>query len=235
MLYDDYYSEFSDSFAQKDLQGANNALMKELGNILVRKRIDFVDLLNESGIAATVDMSDLKLVDLFIENAPFNRNLIIGASMLVNQHNKQLGFDGEDEISDDGVKAVYVTLTSYFSGDDEESNAEGKAKKSKEGGGGAGILGSIAGIVQGGSQVATKVMEGQQKQKFGALDLVSKQQDAKAAMSQQIVAQRQLQMEAAQKQKEQRAKTIKISLIVGGVVVGLGLIGLTVYLIKKNK
>lgn len=223
MLYEDFHSEFTGSVDKGDLKGANNALMKELGNILVRKREDFVHLLNEAEIPATVDMSDVRLVDLFVSNIPHNKNLALGASLLVNVHNKQMGFDGETEMSDEGVKTGYSVMRSYFCGRESHSNA------------GGGILGAIGNIVQGGSSVATKAMEGNQKKKYGALDMANKQAEAKAAMTQQILAQRQAEIAAKQAAKEHKAKTTRTILIVGGAVLGLAIIGVVIYAIKKHK
>lgn len=220
MIYDDFYSEFGSAVRNKDLSSANDALMKELGNILVRKREDFVHLLNESEVPAEADMTDAKLVDLFIKNVPYNRELMVGASLLVNIHNKQMGADGEYELSDEGVKTGYTVLRRYFD-DEDHSNA-------------GGILDAIGNIVQGGSQVATKAMEGNQKKKYGALDIATQQAQAKAAMAQQVLVQRQSQMEAKKKEQESKKKTTRILLITGGVVLGLGMIAGIIYAIRKR-
>jgi len=88
--------------------------MTELANILVRNKADFVDMLNESSVYATISMSDAELINLFINNAQSNKKLLLGAALLTNMHNKQMGFDGEDEISDGGVKNSYAVMNSYF-------------------------------------------------------------------------------------------------------------------------
>lgn len=110
----DFYSEFSSALGDGDVSGANASLMKELAAILVNNKSDFVDMLNESGIDADADMSDAELIQLFVDNAPTNKKLILGAALLVNVHNKKMGFDGEDEISDDAVKQSYFTMKSCF-------------------------------------------------------------------------------------------------------------------------
>jgi hypothetical protein len=97
--------------------------MTELANILVRSKGDFVDMLNESGVYATIRMSDSELINLFISNAPNNKKLLLGASLLTNVHNKQMGFDGDEEISDSGVKNGYAVLTSYFNDDMNEETS----------------------------------------------------------------------------------------------------------------
>ena len=119
----DFHSNFNSSVENYDFEGANKCLMTELANILVRSKADFVDMLNESGVYATNSMGDTELINLFITNAPNNKKLLLGASLLTNVHNKQMGFDGEDEISDGGVKNGYAVLTSYFNDDlDEETS-----------------------------------------------------------------------------------------------------------------
>ena len=97
----DFYSEFSSALGDGDVSGANAALMKQLAEILVNNKADFVDMLNESGIDADTDMSDAELIQLFVDNAKNNKKLILAASLLVNVHNKKMGFDGEDEIRTD--------------------------------------------------------------------------------------------------------------------------------------
>ena len=121
----DFHSNFSSSVQNCDLESANKCLMTELGNILIRNRGEFVDMLNESSVYADMKMSDAQLIDLFIKNAPDNKKLILGAALLTNMHNKQMGFDGEDEISDSGVKTSYAVMNSYFNDevyDEEQSN-----------------------------------------------------------------------------------------------------------------
>ncbi len=227
MLMTDFYSEFAGSIDQGDLMGANNALMKELGNILVRNRKDFIDLLNEAGIAATANMTDVRLVDLFMQNVGKNRKLTLGASLLVNMHNKQMGFDGEQELNDDAVKSGYAIMRTCLANDGETAEDFANA--------GGAVLSSISDIIKSGGQIAGKAMEGQQKKKYGALDIATQREQAKAAMTQAVLAERQAQIEAARKKQEQRSKTNRTLLIVGGLVLTAAVIGTVIYLIKKRK
>ena len=116
----DYYSAFNSAIKDENISDANASLVKELANILVKDKTDFVDMLNESGVKSNAEMSDVELIELFIENAPTNKKLILGASLLINVHNKQVGFDGEDEMDDDAVKKSYFTMKSCFVESDEE-------------------------------------------------------------------------------------------------------------------
>lgn len=214
MLMEDFYSDFVDGVNGSDIQSANTALMKELGNILVRNREDFVHLLNESGVSASDSMSDAKLIDLFISNVGQNKTLALGASMLVHSHNQTVSFDGEETMSDEGIKAGYRVLNEYFAGD-EFSNAGG----------------AIAGAISSVSQLGSKALEGRQKEKYGVQDIVAKQQEAKSVMAQQALANRQSQIDAAKQKDEQSAKTTRIMLVVGGVVA----LGLIAYMIKRSR
>jgi len=141
----DFHSNFNSSVENCDFESANKCLMTELANILVRSKGDFVDMLNESEVYADKSMSDAELINLFINNAPNNKKLLLGASLLTNIHNKQMSFDGEDEISDGGVKSGYVVMNSYFNDEqppEEHSNLVlglllkgAKALMNKRGGG----------------------------------------------------------------------------------------------------
>jgi hypothetical protein len=220
MLYEDLYSQFIDSYNEGDNNTASLALMRELGNILVTKREDFVYLLNESDIPATADMSDAELVNLFVDNIGTNPKLTLGASLLANMENADTNFDGEKRIDDDAVKAGYSCMMCYFNGED-YSNA----------------IDPVTAIAQGVgelSKLGTTISSGQQKKKYGAMDTAAQKQQARSEIVKQVIAQRQAQIEAAQKEKETQQKTTRTLLIVGGVVVGLTILGVAVYMMRKR-
>ena len=123
----DFHSNFNSSVENCDFESANKCLMTELGNILVRDKGDFVDMLNESGISASKSMTDAQLVNLFMDNVKSNKKLILGASLLANIHNKKMGFDGEDEINDGAVKTGYAVMNSYFNDEGYEGIDEEKS------------------------------------------------------------------------------------------------------------
>ncbi len=68
----------------------------------------------------------------------------------------------------------------------------------------------------------------------GGLDYLSKRQDAKTAMVQAALAQRQAQIDAAKKTQEEKSKTRRTAYIIGGSVLGVALI-VTLVLVLKNK
>jgi len=222
MLYEDFLSDFNISIENNDLISANNALMKELGNILVRKKQDFVDLLNESGISASINDSDLKLVNSFVNNVSSNRKLMLGASLLSQMHNKQMNFDGEEELSNEGVKNGYLVMKNYFF-DENYSNVSAE------------VVGAIAQGVGELSKLGTTALQGQQKKKYGGQDIALRKEEAKQQMIQSILAQKQQKLEAAKKAEEEKAKTKRLIYIIGGSVLGLAILGLVIYSIKKSK
>ena len=219
MLIEDFLPEFAISVNRGDVTGANNALMKQLGNNIVKKRQDFVDLLNESGIKASINDSDSTLVKAYIDNISTNKQLAIGTSLLVHFDSRDYGADGASSIDDQSVKAGYNTLVSYFTG--AYSNVGGP-------------VADIAMAVKGLTDVTGKVMDNKKKKNFGVTDSLQAQQDAKAAIAQQVIAQRQAQLEQMSKQKESEAKTTRILLIAGGSVIMVGIIAILIYKFKKK-
>jgi hypothetical protein len=215
----DYYGTFVESYNSGDMQQATLSLMSEIGKILVRKREDFINLLNESGITATNEMSDATLVNLYIDNVDKNKKLVLGTSLLVAMHNKQLGFDGEEEINDDAVKAGYGAMREYF------FNAQGAA---------ADPVTAIAQALGAGANLGTKLTEAKIKKKYGALDALQKKQDAKAAITQQLIAAKQAQIESDTKKGERADKTKRTLLIVGGVIAGIAVLGVVLMSIRKK-
>lgn len=156
----DFCKDFYASIDAGDINGATHSLMKELGRILVRNRKDFVDLLNDSGVSASLNDTDGQLVNKFVDNVSDNPKLTLGASLLTHMHNKQMGFDGESELSDEGVKNGYYAMQSYFS-------AEGIGSSTLGGAASGGAPGAIAGAISDISKLGAKISEGAQKGNTG--------------------------------------------------------------------
>ncbi len=210
MLIDDFNSEFHINISNGDLKSANANIMHELGRILATERQDFIHLLNECNIKVHEGFDDADLIDIYFENLPKNKNLSLGTSLLVNHHNKVVGFNGESEINDRNVKAGYVALTSYF------SSADGSA------------LGALANI---GSQI----LSNRDKKKHGVSDTIQKSLDAKKAMAESILGIKQKQLETAQKETAQKAKTKRMLIIVGGGLLAAAFIGTAIWYFKFKK
>lgn len=202
----DFHSNFNSSIENCDIEGANKCLMTELGSILVNNRSDFVTMLNESSVYANNRMSDAELIDLFIKNAANNKKLILGASLLANMQNLQSGFDGEEEISDNGVKSGYAVMNSYFNDesydiDEEQSNFI-----------------PVGLILKG-----VKALRNNRQQNKG------NDAAAAAAAKQQMLLQAKLMREAEAKKKRKQQTTW---IIAGGAALLLGII---VIVVVKNK
>ena len=114
MLYTDFCDDFNICLNKGDYTSANEVLMHELGATLVRRKQDFVHLLNESSVPAKMSDSDTELIDTFVNHVPYNKNLMLGASLLVNMQNKEVNFDGDAKLSDENVKNGYHVMKTYF-------------------------------------------------------------------------------------------------------------------------
>ncbi len=229
-----FHQNLAISIRQNDLPGANRVVMHELGKIAINHRADFVDLLNHSDVPAHAEMADAQLVKLYFDNIK-KKEMLIGTAFLVNMHNKTTGFDGRGEISDIGVKAAYKAMSSSLVGPatNEQIYQERQAYKNVDW-----IPEDTSGFIwdtlaKGGVGITNKVLDSQHKKKHGAMDALAAQQQAKADLAKSMIAQRQAQIDAAAKEKERKAKNLKIGLIVGGCVAALAIGGFIYYKLKK--
>jgi hypothetical protein len=234
-----FYSDLTRFVKSKDNNNANRVIMTELGNLLIKDKADFIEVIRGANINVPDNATDIQLINAFVDNAPSNRKLLLGASFLINHKNQTVGFDGEEEISDAGVKATYKVMHIYF----DASNFEDKSddvnddyyNATGEDFSNVGWSDAIKGIVDVGGGVAGKVMEGQRAKKFGATDTLAKQTEARKQIVQTVMAQRQAQADAKNKEKEQKSKTTRTLLYIGGAVVLVGIIAGVIYAVKKSK
>ncbi len=232
-----FHSNLSSCIKRQDTDGANAIVMDELGKVVVHHRADFVDLLVNSDSPAHATLADTELIKMYFDNIR-KKELLIGTALLVNMHNKvQSGFNGESEVNDSAVKAVYKVMSSSLAGPLTNEQIEAKRQDwrnlgvpetqwNNAGGVIAGAIGAVAGL-------GSKLAENQGKKKYGATDSLAAQQAAKSALTQSILAERKAQITAATKAKEAKAKNLRIGLIVGGSILGIALIGTVIYFIKK--
>ena len=222
-----YYS-FDDKLQMYAEQGktrsAYHLIIQELGKTLGSDKKSFVDLLKNSGIDASMQDSPKLLAEKYANNICSNRKLMLGTSLLVQMKNQMSGADGQQTLSDEGVKTGYFVLRDYI-GFDSYSNLAGDP---------------VSAVAQGVGELAklgTTVAQGAQKRKFGALDSASavaqKRQETKVALIQAQMKQKELDAEAQKKSEEQRNKTNRTILIVTGVVAVLAIAGALVYKFKK--
>lgn len=223
-----YYS-FDDKLQSYAEQGKTRSayllIIVELGKTLGSDKKAFVDLLNNSGIQASMNDSAEVLADKYVNNITTNRKLMLGTSLLAQMKNQMSGTDGKQELSDSGVKTGYFTMRDYLAFDDNNDNFVGEIAQG---------VGELA-------KLGTTAVEGGQRlryaKKYGALDsataMQQKRLETRQALIQAMVKQKELEAEAQRKSDEQRQKTNRTILVVTGVVVVLAIAGALVYKFKK--
>ncbi len=234
----DFHPNLKYYVSQNNVGGANRAIMQELGKAVVHHRADFVDLLQNSDVPAHAELADAELLKLYFDNL-HSKELIIGSALLVNIHNKTSGFDGSDEINDKAVKSCYRVMSNFFGANtaptkqDKENHQfdwkyDALADREQK----SGFVWDT--LVKGGVGITGKVLDAQNKKKYGALDALTAKNQAKAEMAQSVIAERQAQIANIQKNKDQKAKNLKLGLIIGGSLLALG-IGAFIYYKMKHK
>ena len=220
MLIQNFNNDLVKHIESEDIENANKLLMTELGNILVREKSDFIDMLNESDIEADDSMSDAQLIELFIENTD-SKPVLVGASLLAQHHNKKMGFDGEDEINDEGVKSGVAVMDSYFNDvipDEEYSYI-------------APFL--LSGLVRGAKKLFGK---NDTRNRSSRRSGPSNRQIAEQEMRRQVAMQRKIALEQQQRALEARKAKQKMNtiLIGGGALVLLVIVGAIIYVKQKK-
>ncbi len=231
-----FYQDLTRYIKENDQSNANNVIMRELAMLLAKDKKDFIEVLKSSNISMPDDATDVQVVNAFVDNAPSNRKLLLGASYLINHKNKTVGFDGEERVSDAGVKATYKVMYNFFGTSNFEDtsevqndnyfNATGEEDYSNAGWGDA--IGAVANL---GSGITAKIGA----KKSAASDSLKAQQESRRALLGTLVQQRQEQSASKSAEVQHKQKTKRTLLIVGGVVLGLGLIAGVIYAIKKRK
>lgn len=225
-----FYNDLASFVRENDVNSANSIIMNEIGTILVGDRDDFITLLNASGVFAEQSNSDPELIQKFINNLPSNEKLRIGTAYLVAHKNKTLSFNGEEEVNDAGVKAMNKVIRSYFDSRNFPDSADNYYSEA----GGATVSAVSQGIGEI-SKFGKKIAEGQQKKKYGGIDMAAKQADAKNKIIQAALKQRLAQQAAAQKKADQAAKTRRIVIISTAAVIGIAAIVGTIIYFKNKK
>lgn len=211
-----FHKELTDYIRAKDKEKANEVILRELALCLATDKENFIDVLRNAGINADSNESDLNLIELFVNNAPKNKRLLLGAALLVNHRNKVTNFDGDEEISDAGVKNTYGCLRSNFIG----------KGYSSIGGGWSDAVKSVA-------ELGSKFQQSAHNKKFGASVSLAAQQEGRKAMIGALLDQKK-QSAQSSIDKEASAKKSKNTLfIVGGVVATVAIVGLLIYKFKK--
>lgn len=232
MLVSTFNTDFTQYIQDQDIEKANDRLLEELANILVSDKEDFIAMLEESGIEADETMSKPQLIELFTDNTD-NKKLLVGASLLANSYNKKSSFDGEEEISDEGVKLGYAVLNENFNGDEFEEVPEEEYSY---------IVPLIAGLVRGGVNMFRNRRQqntNTRSRSGGGTDMnseiarrreSSRRRMERAALQRQqvMLQQQQIAAQAAQRQRKTRNTYIVIGAVALTAIVG------TIILLRKK-
>jgi len=184
----------------KQNEDAFQLVLNELATSLVQDRENFVEILNNAGVPASMDDSDVVLIEKFTQNAVANQKLLVGAAMLINYRNRVTNFDGDEEISDAAVKNTYHVLQSNFMGEQEEYSEVAPLLLA----GGKALLGGA----------------GKAKEKAA-----EKKAAAEAEMMRKVLEQRRAE---ARKKAEAKKKQTNM-LIIGSVVAVVAILGIVIY------
>lgn len=224
----EFYNNLINYVSKAQTTDAHNLLMSEVGKSLAKKRADFIELLNTTGVEADDSMSDVELVNRFTENLPNNKSLMISTAYMINKNNSFVNADGTEQISDNGVKLSYKIMNDFFTLDDENAveflNADGYSN----------VAGAIVGAVGAGAGLTDTIIKSRQKKKYGVRDIAEKQAESRSEILKSIAQQKMLQAQAAQKAAERKATTKKILLIGGISILVLGGLGYLIYKMKKK-
>lgn len=210
---EDFNTKFNNCMNKQDYVCAHELMLKELGGIITTNKKEFVDLLNASGIKATINESDISLIEKFVINIPLNQQLMLGSSLLIQLKNKKVSFDGVDEIDDESLKNCYKTMRNYYS-NESKSN----------------FIPALTGIIGSATDLLTANKRKQEEIAKGGIDILQKQADAKQQLINAVLQKKQADVEA----KKVQSKNLKTALIVGGGVLLVTIIGIVIYKIKKK-
>ncbi len=229
-----YYQDLTKYIKENDQNGANTVIMRELAMLLAKDKQDFIEVLKNANISIPDNATDVQVVNAFVDNAPSNRKLLLGASYLINHKNRTVGFDGKEKVSDAGVKATYKVMYNFFGAsnfedtsdvqNDDYYNATGDDYSNSIGD----AIGEVAKLGQG---ITAKV--GAKKNAAG--DSLKAQQESRKALLGTLVKQRGEQAAAKSAEIQHKEKTRRTMFIVGGVVLGVIVLGAVGYLIYKKK
>jgi hypothetical protein len=215
-----YNEKFNDSIQNLNIDEASDLLVDELANIISKDSTEFVDMLNESGVDADYSMSETELIKTFIENLD-NKRMILGASLLVNSNNRTVGFDGDDEISDSGVKVGYAVLNETLNTDEIVPVQDEQFSYI--------AIAALAGVVGKGINKLRKNRRDKGKTKDADARKEERRRKAQLRMQRVAAEQKRVQLENAK-----RKKKTTITLIIVGSVSLLAILGTVIYLKKKK-
>jgi hypothetical protein len=204
----DFHKELSDYLRAKQGGNATNLILNELGKCLVQEKDNFVEVLNNAGIPASSNDGEVILVEKFVQNAPNNKKLLLGASLLVNHKNKVTNFDGEEVVSDAGVKNTYKTL--YYN------------------------VGGVGDILKGVVETGSKIYEKESAKQTQFSDALKKQRDTRQQLLQSALNEKKAQSDSKKSSGNTKRKKKTTLIIIGSALVGVTIIGLIIYKVRKK-
>lgn len=194
----------------------NQYVMQEVGRVIAYEPQTIIDLLESNDYEVDPSISAIELGDAYLYELPNSDGLQLGTAYLIGKKNSS--FSGE--IDNEEIYEVFDAISDYWQENEDEPTSN--------------VGGVIGGIVQGGIGVADRVIEGQHKKKYGALDLAQKQAESRQALISGIIAQKQAQAQAEQKKAELQSQQKRTMTIAVASVVGL-LVVLGGYMLIKRK
>ena len=212
-MNESFNSQLAQYLRERDKPNAQRLVFSELANTLARDRDNFKAVLLNAGVGVGEDDTDAELIDKFVDNAPHNKRLMIGASFLINYRNQQSNVDGEGEVSDAGVKNTYRVMRDYFM--EVEVDDQPYEEQSNWIGAVTGLAGKLLG-----------------KKDKGGTD---KNAEAKLRMQEKIIAQKKAEALKQQRAKERAERKSKNLLIYGSIAVGVLVIGVVIYALNKKR
>lgn len=205
----EFHRELEQYLRRNENQNAFELVLNELAVTLVNDRENFVTVLNNAEIPADTSEDDVVLVEKFTQNALANPKLLLGAAMLVNYRNKISNFDGDDELSDAGVKNTYHVLYSNFIGEDEEYS-------------------EVLNVTRGLPSLISNAVE-------GVTGAKKKKEEADRIMLQKVQAEKREKAVLKKQQKDRAKKRMNTALIIGGVSVVVIILGIIIYRTTRKK
>lgn len=204
----------------------NDHVMKRVGQTIVEDKQAILDLLDGSDIGIDPNASDIQIAEAYLSNLPENDTLKYGTAYLIELKDKS-SFDGE-EIDNEAIYSIYDKLYDFWDIEPDGYEAVEVDDLEETSNAGGMILGALGGLGQ-------KIVEGQQKRKYGGLDLATKQAESQQALLAGIMAQRQAQMQAQQKAQEIKAKQRRTTIIAVSAVLGVVAITATILYFKTRQ
>ncbi len=211
MTNESFNSQLTQYLRERDKPNATRLVFSELATTLAQDRDNFKAVLLNAGVGVEEDDTDADLIEKFVDNAPDNKRLMIGASFLINYRNQNSNVDGEGEVSDAGVKNTYRIMRDYF----KEVNVPDQPYEEQ-----SNWIGAVTGL-------AGKLLG-----KKGGAD---KGAEAKLQLQEKLIAQKKAEAEKQRRAKERAEKKSKNLMIYGSIAVSVLVIGVVIYAFNKKR